>query len=87
MLRTNDMGLDFGLGLWRLQLSKLTSRGSSWPKVQPLGLTFGDFTLRQAEGSDSYISVGIYFQAIPSDSRQSLAIQSHGLETQTAIIV
>jgi hypothetical protein len=59
----------------------LRGRGSSWPKVWTLGLTFGGFTLYPAEDSNSYILLTMYFQPISLDSQQSLAIQSHGLST------
>jgi hypothetical protein len=53
----NRVGCSFefgvGLGLWRLhtklQLFELRGRGSSWPRVWTLSLTFGGFTLYPAK--------------------------------------
>jgi hypothetical protein len=49
-------------------------------------LAFGDFTLCPAEGSTYYIWLAMYFQPITLDSQQSLATQSHGLSTWTALV-
>jgi hypothetical protein len=60
----------------------------AWNKVgcsfflPTLGWAFGGFTLRPAEGSNSYILLPI----ISLDPQQSLAIQPHGLLTWTAIV-
>jgi hypothetical protein len=58
------LGLDFGLDLWRLHTSvwpsKLRGRGSSWPKIWTLGLTFGGFTLRVAKSFTYYILLAIF---------------------------
>jgi hypothetical protein len=51
-----------------------------------LGLAFENFTLCPTKGSNSYILLAIYFQPISLDSQQSLAIQSHGLSTWTAMV-
>ena len=54
------LGLDFGLGLWRLH----TMPGRRLQLLYFIG----------------------YFQPISLDSQQSLATQSHGLSTWTAIV-
>lgn len=60
------------LGLAFRGPSKLRGRGSSWPKVWALGLAFGYFTLRLAEGSNHYILLVILAHLFGPASRGAL---------------
>jgi hypothetical protein len=81
-LWVGTLGLAFGgFTLW---LSKLRGHGIHGKRLD-FGLGLGGFTLCLAEGSDHFILLVGYFRPISLDSQQSLATQSHGLSTLTAI--
>jgi hypothetical protein len=66
------LGLDCGLGRWRLH-SMAVQVERSWEFMsQRCGLwawPFGGFNLCPAEGSSSYIVLAMYFQPISLDSQ------------------
>jgi hypothetical protein len=67
------LGLDFGLGLWRLHTMAVQVE-RPW-EFMARGFDFGP-----DKGSTYYILLAMYFQPI------SLATQSHGLSTWTTIV-
>jgi hypothetical protein len=81
------LGLDFGLGLWRLHTMAVQVE-RLW-EFMAKGLDFGGLEVWPLEASHyawPKTPLTIFYWLFSMDSQQSLATQSHGLLTWTAIV-
>jgi hypothetical protein len=81
------LGLDFGLGLWRLNIMSVQVKRPWKVMAKGLDFRFSLWRLHNMSGWRLHLLYLIgYFQLISLDSQQSLATQSHGLSTWMAIV-
>jgi hypothetical protein len=87
------MGCSFEFELWAWPLEASQYGHPSREAVGVHGQRFGFWTwpleashCALAKDTTYYILLAMYFQPISLDSQQSLATQSHGLSTSTAIV-
>jgi hypothetical protein len=81
------LGLDLGLGLWRLHTMAIQVERPWEFMAKGLNFGLGLWKLHTLHGCRIHFLYFIgYFQLISLDSQQSLASQSHGLLTWTAIV-
>jgi hypothetical protein len=81
------LGLDFGLGLWRLHTMAIQVKRPWEFMAKGMDFGLGLCMLHTMLGRRLHLLCFInYFQPISLDSQQSLTTQSHGLSTWMAIV-